>query len=270
VNSNLPPGDYLWRVKNPQTTANGGTATLAGGVNTIEIGTLREGDANNDNCITVSDFNITKPTYGRSPNDGGYDPRADYNGDNLVTISDFNLLKQNYGVCGEPPIPNATPTATPAVSLVGHITMQGRLAQPNPRQSVPVSVTLRITGGSTVGYSATTDQSGFFTITTGLTPGTYAWRVKHDQTLANAGNTVLVLGTNQVEMGLMLEGDANNDNCITTIDFNTVKVSFGKAQGDPGYDGRADFNGDNQVGAQDFNLQKPNFGSCGPGPLNIH
>jgi hypothetical protein len=268
VNTNLPPGNYMWRVKNPQTVANGGTANLVDGLNTVEMGLLREGDANDENCITVADFNITKNTYGRAPNDGGYDARADYNGDDLVSITDFNLLKNNYGNCGEPPIPVATPiaTATPSVSLVGHITMQGRLAQPNPRQSVPVSVTLRV-GGSTTGYDVTTDQSGFFTITTGLTTGSYNWRVKHAQTLANAGSANLAPGTNQVEMGLMLAGDANNDNCVTAIDFNALKVTFGKGPGDPGYDARADFNGDGQVTALDFNLLKPNFGNCGPAPL---
>lgn len=269
VNTNLPAGDYLWRVKNPQTIANGGIAALVAGLNTVEMGVLREGDADNNNCVSVSDFNITKNTYGRSPNDGGYDARADYNGDNVVTISDFNMLKATYGVCGEPPIPGTTPTVTPTpgVSLVGHITMQGRLSQPHPRQAVPVSVTLRISGGTPVAYNATTDQSGFFTITTGLTPGSYTWRVKHAQTLATSGGAMLVAGTNQVEMGLLLAGDANNDNCVSAVDFNTVKVNFGKAQGDPGYDPRADFNGDNQVTAVDFNLLKSNFGSCGPGPI---
>ena len=65
---------------------------------------LKEGDANNDNCVTASDFNIMKNSYGRSPNDPGYDARADFNGDNLVTISDFNLLKANFGLLGAGPI----------------------------------------------------------------------------------------------------------------------------------------------------------------------
>jgi hypothetical protein len=261
VNTNLQPGTYLWRTKNPQTMANGGSATLAAGLNNVEMGLLVEGDANNDNCITGFDFTIVKNSYGRSPNDEGYDSRADFNGDNVVTLSDFNMMKSVFGACGEPPIPAAS------VSLVGHITMQGRPAQPNQRQSVPVSVTLRINGGSAVRYDAITDQSGFFTITTGLTSGTYTWRVKHAQTLATAGGVDLAIGTNQVEMGLMLAGDANNDNCVTAFDFNILKLSFAKGVGEPGYDARADFNGDGLVTALDFNLIKLNFGNCGAAPI---
>jgi hypothetical protein len=68
-------------------------------------------------------------------------------------------------------------------------------------------------------------------------------------------------------MGLLAEGDANNDNCVSSIDFNILKVSFGRSPGQPGYDARADFTGDNIVNAQDFNLTKVNFGICGASPI---
>lgn len=67
----------------------------------------------------------------------------------------------------------------------------------------------------------------------------------------------------------MRAGDANNDNLVTTLDFNTVKVAFGKGFGELRYDDRADFTGDRVVSAQDFNLLHVNFGSGGaplPGP----
>ena len=40
-------------------------------------------------------------------------------------------------------------------------------------------------------------------------------------------------------------------------------ATFGKALGDPGYEGRADFNRDNVVGSGDFNLLRTNFGQGG-------
>ena len=283
INTALPPGDYLWRVKNAQTTANGGTTSLVAGLNIVEIGILHEGDAGNDNCIGITDFNILKPTNGRAPGEPGYDGRADFNGDNLVNINDFNLLKGNLGQCGVNPIigdptltptstqtPTDTPTATNTPALIGHITVLGRSPQPSARQSVPLSVTLRISGGNAGQYDVTSDQSGFFTITSGLVPGVYTWRVKNPQTLANAGGATLVAGTNNVEMGSLIEGDATNDNCVTAPDFNAVKVTYGKSLGDPGYDARADFTGDNQVNVVDFNLSKVNFGQCGAAPITIH
>jgi hypothetical protein len=68
-------------------------------------------------------------------------------------------------------------------------------------------------------------------------------------------------------MGLLREGDANNDNCVNVLDFTMLKNSFGKPAGDPGYDPRADFSGDNTVSVVDFNLLKVNFGQCGVGPV---
>jgi hypothetical protein len=103
----LPPGDYLWRVKDPQTLANSGSATLSGPVTTVEMGTLREGDANNDNCVTVIDFSILRTSYGKALGDPGYDARADFNADTLVSVTDYSLLRAVYGNCGAPVIPPA-------------------------------------------------------------------------------------------------------------------------------------------------------------------
>src|SRR5207247_7877070 len=125
--------------------------------------------------------------------------------------------------------------------FVGHVTIQGRPAQPNALQSVPVTLTLKL-GTTEVNYpSQNTDASGFFTVTYSG-PGTYNWRVKNPQTLANSGSVTLPSGgTTQQEMGLLREGDANNDNCVSSQDFTILKNSFGKSVGDPGYDARADF-----------------------------
>jgi hypothetical protein len=162
-----------------------------------------------------------------------------------------------------------TPTNTPATALVvGHVNLQGRGTQPNPRQSQPITFTLRLqSGGPDTNYSTTTDSSGFFTVTAPA-PGIYNYRVKNPQTLANSGTgAVIGSGTNQLEMGLLLTGDANNDNCVTLVDFNITKNSFGKALGNPGYDARADFSGDNVVNTVDFGLLRNNFALCGSGPL---
>jgi hypothetical protein len=161
-----------------------------------------------------------------------------------------------------------TPTPTPSARMVGHVTIQGRPAQPNALQSVPITLTLKASGGGAENnYTTNTDASGFFTITS-PGPGLYDWRVKNPQTLANSGNVTLPSsGTTQQEMGLLREGDANNDNCVTVADFNILKSTFGKPAGDPGYDPRADFSGDNAVNVVDFNLLKPNFAQCGVGPI---
>src|SRR5207253_2229108 len=135
---------------------------------------------------------------------------------------------------------------------------------PSARASVPITATLRrAAGGPTVDFAATTDTSGFFTITTSLPPDDYSWTVKNPQMLAGAGSSTWAGSLNALEVGTLRAGDANNDNCVSSIDFTILKASFGKALGQPGYDARADFNGDDTVSSGDFTLLKGNFGLCG-------
>jgi len=117
--------------------------------------------------------------------------------------------------------------------------------------------------------ATTTDDSGNFVVSvTGMVSGTWSWRVKGPKYLANTGFIRLAGGpTTSAEMGLMKVGDCNNDNVISVLDFNIVKITFGKAFGDPGYDDRADFTGDQVVNILDFNLLKGNFGTGGAPPL---
>src|SRR5262249_25644776 len=99
--------------------------------------------------------------------------------------------------------------------IMGHVTIQGRPAQPSTLQSVPVTFTLRLaSGGPESDYSTTTDTSGYFTVTAPAA-GTYNWRVKNPQTLANSGSVTVSPGVTSQEMGTLREGDANNDNCVS-------------------------------------------------------
>ena len=137
---------------------------------------------------------------------------------------------------------------------------------------LPISLTLRLaSGGPYTDYPLqTTDENGHFTVSVaGLPSGDYVWRAKGPQYLANAG-TITLAGDpiTNLEVGFMLTGDANNDNLVSSVDFIILKNSFGKSQGDPGYDPRADFNGDNAVNVVDFNLMKNNFGLCGAPPIS--
>ena len=102
--SGLISGIYTWRVKDPKYLANSGTVILNGSPQTVvEMGLMKAGDANNDNRVTATDFNITKNTFGKSSGDPGYDDRADFTGDNIVNATDFNLLKLNFGLAGAQP-----------------------------------------------------------------------------------------------------------------------------------------------------------------------
>jgi hypothetical protein len=165
------------------------------------------------------------------------------------------------------------------VAVVGHVNWQGRPAQPNASQQVPMTLTLKM-GTLELDYNIeSTDRSGFFTVTVaGMPSGTYAWRIKGAQYLANAGivqltsdrseqpNPSRLLAAN-IEAGMLKAGDANNDNLVNVFDFGIMRNSFGKTIGIPGYDPRADFTGDGIVNIFDFNLVKQNFGAMGAPPI---
>lgn len=189
--------------------------------------------------------------------------------------------------------PTSTPTGTPASAgvIIGHLTWQG-IGQPDTRNIGGIGTFIICVAGVGQSHSAYTDASGFFTVTTGLPNGTYYWTFKGQINLANVGTATINaegrmqnaeytgfppervhsraagskapnLQTTSVEMGLMRAGDANDDNIVDIVDFNTLKVSFGRSFGDPGYDASADFDRSETVDVFDFNLLKGNFGQSG-------
>jgi subtilisin family serine protease len=101
----LLPGTYNWRVKGPKFLANSGSLVLTGLPSTQqEMGMMRAGDANNDNVVNATDFNIVRSSFGLSFGSPGYDDRADFTGDQVVNASDFNLVRVNFGTGGAPPL----------------------------------------------------------------------------------------------------------------------------------------------------------------------
>jgi hypothetical protein len=167
------------------------------------------------------------------------------------------------------PTATSTPTMTPSPIIVGHVTWQGRPLQPAALQQLPITLTLKSAAGETDYPIQNSDASGFFTDSvTGLPSGLYLWRVDGPKYLASSG-TVTITGawTTSVEAGLMRAGDCNDDNVVNSMDFTILKSTFGKSNGQPGYDGRADFTGDTVVNSLDFSLLKGNFGQAGAPPI---
>jgi hypothetical protein len=154
--------------------------------------------------------------------------------------------------------------ATATAHVVGSALLQGRPAQPDPRWSVWLNVSLTIPGAQTPAYEFTTatDENGAFVVS-GITPDTYDVRVKNSHTVRNTQTITLVQGQNTVNFGTLREGDANDDNFVTLADFSTLVSTFAKCDGDTGYDARADFNNDGCVTLLDFSLLAANFGQAG-------
>jgi hypothetical protein len=115
---NLPNGTYTWRVKGPTYLSTSGSFVFNHALTTsVEMGLQRAGDANNDNLVDISDFGILYASFGRTPPDPLFDPRADWTGDQVVDINDFGWLSANFGQVGNRPVeaPKAPQTGGSAV-----------------------------------------------------------------------------------------------------------------------------------------------------------
>ena len=110
VCSGFAPGVYTGCVKHSHTLQNCQSVTLASGSNIVNFGTLREGDANNDNCALLVDFSILASTFSKCSGDAGFDARADFDGSGCVVLLDFSLMTTNFGQCGA----TAPQTSAPA------------------------------------------------------------------------------------------------------------------------------------------------------------
>ena len=65
----------------------------------VDFGTLREGDANNDDVITGLDYAVLWSFFGQTS--GEALEKCDFNRDGAVTGLDYSLLWYNFGQIGE-------------------------------------------------------------------------------------------------------------------------------------------------------------------------
>jgi hypothetical protein len=66
-----------------------------------DFGTLRPGDANEDNRIDILDFSALARAFGRTSGQEGFDTQADFNNDDKISILDFTILAVSYGQMGD-------------------------------------------------------------------------------------------------------------------------------------------------------------------------
>jgi len=152
------------------------------------------------------------------------------------------------------------------------VALQGRPTPPHELWEIPLTVELRDPTTDTILhiFAPHTDDQGRFTIE-GVMPGTYDLRVKGMHTLANRWSELeLVAGDNAVDMGELVEGDADNDNDMDGTDASLVNLAFGTVPGDANWDPRADFNEDEVVNGVDMGLLGANFGRVGDVEVGPH
>jgi hypothetical protein len=147
-----------------------------------------------------------------------------------------------------------------STSLQGQVSYQFDVPQV-PNWTYPLSLTF-VGNGQIQTYEVEADETGRFTLLN-MTPGEYQVGVKSYHSLNIVDSVTIISGSNSHDFGELIEGDVNNDNVVSIVDFSISATTFGLCEGAADYDQRTDFNGDNCVLLIDFSLLSSNFGQQG-------
>ncbi len=97
----IAPGTYDITVFSEHTMVNiYQDKVIAADYTFVDMGTLQEGDCNNNGFVNIADFFIFLPSFGKSPPDPAYNPMADFNRGGFVNIADFFIFLPNFGDVG--------------------------------------------------------------------------------------------------------------------------------------------------------------------------
>ena len=135
---------------------------------------------------------------------------------------------------------------------------------PDSSWIIPLQVRLCEDGGESILYETISDNNGFFLVE--VSSGTYDMTVKGDHTLANRQDFVVIQAdetSETIDFGLLVEGDADDDNTVSSSDFFILRSTYNLQEGDSGYDSRVDFNVDGFVTSVDFYLLKIAYNQSG-------
>jgi hypothetical protein len=100
---------------------------------------------------------------------------------------------------------------------------------------------------------------------TGITPGTYDITVFSETTLMNVKRGVVISATNtSVDLGVLLEGDANQDSTINLSDYAILSMCWLASESQAEYDVRADLDRDGLVNTTDLLLLTANWLGISP------
>jgi hypothetical protein len=99
----------------------------------------------------------------------------------------------------------------------------------------------------------------------GIAPGTYDITVVGESTLVNDRRSVVISAPNtSVDMGTLLEGDANQDNIVNFDDYAILSKCWLASESQPEHDARTDFDCNRLINPADLYLLTSNWLSSSP------
>jgi len=164
-----------------------------------------------------------------------------------------------------PGCPTGTSFTSRAVTLTVDL-QRPNAPSPDPSWAVPVHLSLHPPGDAEAvchEWDLTLDQSGGWSGELEAYAGLYDVRLKNLHTLRNVRQNVEISMTNAIDMGMLLEGDANDDNYVKGDDFSILRTGYFRHEGQAGFDDRADFDEDGWIKGSDFSLLRTNYWTRG-------
>lgn len=160
------------------------------------------------------------------------------------------------------------------------VVLQGQ-ARPDAGWAVPLTVKFFTSGDNTQVDVFTATPVSMFNLTTaktgntseaqavGIMPGTYDISVVSPHCLVNVKrNAAITAPYTVLDMGTLLEGNANDDNKVSILDFGLLAKTYGKQRGQSGFDDVADFDRNDKISILDFGLLAANYGKYAP--VEVH
>lgn len=156
-----------------------------------------------------------------------------------------------------------------------NVTLQGG-SRPDAGWAAPLTVKFFISGNTstdvltatpvyTRNLSSVKSGSTAAVQVPGILPGTYDITVNSPYCLLNVKRNVLVIAPlTSLDMGIMLEGNANNDEKVNIQDFGLLAATYGRQRGQAGFDENADFDRNDIINITDFGLLAANYGKYSP------
>jgi hypothetical protein len=149
------------------------------------------------------------------------------------------------------------------------VDLQGRPAKPDLSWSVPLTVELYEVGQVAPATASVLLPTAAANSVSPVLRRVYEIAVKNSHTLQVVSTITLAAGSNSHDFGTLREGDANDDNRITLLDFSLLVTAFNTAAGSPGYNAAVDFNNNGFVNLADFSLLATNFNQSGEKPSGL-
>lgn len=138
-------------------------------------------------------------------------------------------------------------------SFIGNVSAQAITVEVrHPGSETPIESRI-VSLNSNGDYICPTSQNGFFDI---AIKGSHFLRKTHAFVFISAS------GVDHVD-GFLLNGDVDNDNEVTLVDFALISNGFGRALGDAGFSPNADLDGDDEVNLADIAILSNSFGLAG-------